>query len=545
MKRKDELVLITLWAMLYIPYIIYGGLIRDDLGFLTSPPEFPSYPEFQWYISSNRDMTARPVSALVHGLCYWYFGTTPWVYHLVNLTLFLGSVLFFYRALRKIASREVTLISAIFAMVYPCASGTVFAAIMKNSNLAALFWSSALFLAGTNHRWRHFLNTILLLLSLLSYETFGPLFLLNVLVGFSTIRADGLSKRRLLDEAMPVLISVTLCGLYRVQLEKTIFHTGFSRLVLSSPVELFARFVVSIYLGIKIAFVDSLQISFRALRNLALVSPYYLIVVAAGLALLGFYLYRLYMFGPANEFALVHPAEAGSRHRPRTAFRLSLGMAIVLLFGAAHLVYVFSAYVPDPRGFENRTLGAIRFVTALLFAVLLQSAGTARGCKSFRRIGAAVLIGLSSLFACSMIGQREAWIAAARHNDYVLDRINLAIRREQLDRVRSLTLVAILPDEFPGQVNQEPIFGAPWDITTALSLTNPDIAVRANVYNSTATTDVHRISIVTLGHSWEAAYPFWLYSFENNRLYLVTTEQDWSEYARDCLLEHDPSAISR
>jgi hypothetical protein len=95
------------WMLLYGPYLLFGGFVRDDLGFLTQPrgterymgwsdqPRgFENYAEFQSFVSSFPTMTGRPVSAILHGLCYWFLGTTMWPYHLINLVLFFASVWF-------------------------------------------------------------------------------------------------------------------------------------------------------------------------------------------------------------------------------------------------------------------------------------------------------------------------------------------------------------------------------------------------------------------------------------------------------------------
>ena len=105
----------------------------------------------------------------------------------------------------------------------------------------------------------------------------------------------------------------------------------------------------------------------------------------------------------------------------------------------------------------------------------------------------------------------------------------MAIRKQHLSDVDSLTLVAILPNTFPEQINQEPILCAPWDITSLLSLSNPTMNIDANVYNETTTVSANKITIGGHGY-WETQYPFWLYKYETNKIYQVMSEQDWYDY---------------
>lgn len=292
-KHKDVLILVAAWMLLYLPYILFGGLVRDDLGLLlTDPSAFKNYFDFQWYMSTNINMTARPVSAILHGVCNWHFGVVAWRYHLVNLALFGGSILFFYLTLRELISRDVALLSALFALVYPCASGTIFSATMMNSNLSAIFWSSASYLLTKDVRGKYVFTALLLGLSSLSYEAFIPLFIFNAVIVLLVMKPGGQGRRRLLFDSLPVFAAIAFYALYRGGIEKIIFHTQFSRIMLISPLDALARFFMSIILGFEIALVESFKISWHALNNLDLVSIQYLLIVISGLVLLGIYLSR-------------------------------------------------------------------------------------------------------------------------------------------------------------------------------------------------------------------------------------------------------------
>ena len=103
---RDNLFLIATLAILFGPFVIHAGFLRDDLGLLAYPPRTTTYREYQALMSSQSTMTGRPVSALLHGVCGWTFGTTAWPYHLVNLTLFGTTVLLVFHALTRILPRR-------------------------------------------------------------------------------------------------------------------------------------------------------------------------------------------------------------------------------------------------------------------------------------------------------------------------------------------------------------------------------------------------------------------------------------------------------
>ncbi len=91
--------------------------------------------------------------------------------------------------------------------------------------------------------------------------------------------------------------------------------------------------------------------------------------------------------------------------------------------------------------------------------------------------------------------------------------------------VSAFTLVAQLPAEFPNQINQEPIFGTSWDLSSALSLIYPDIKIDANVLWPPATV-VNSDGITIFGY-WTAAYPFSFYSYQDDVIYTIASENDW------------------
>jgi len=527
-KRNDLMILVTIWSIIFAPYIFKGELIRDDLGLLTLPLKFSNYLDFQWKMSSLSIMSARPISAIFHGVSYWLFGTNAWAFHLVNLVIFGASILYFYLAIEKLVSRDIALLSALFALVYPCASATVFSSIMVNSNLAGIFWSSALYYTEVHNKRKIFLTSLLLLLSALSYEAFIPLFVLNMLAGAFVPRFEKNEKRNLLMSVLPVFIALMGFGFYRVYLEDVLFDPPFSRISISPLNTAIYKFRESLVMGVKIALSHSIRISVRAVDNLGLMPVYSLGIILIVLIVIGYYLYKSGIFQKSD-------GSTGSQYfleliNRTTILSISgfphfdIFILSLLLFVCAHSIFVFSTYSPDSSGFENRTLGAIRFVTALCFSIIGVISWRVFLNKRIKTAIAGALIAVFCLHLLSMIGQREAWISASHYNEKIIANINEMISNKGLHDLDTMRLVAKIPFDFPGQVNREPIISVPWDITPLLALANPTIEIEANVYNPTTVVSQDKI---TIDGYWEAEFPFYLYDHDRNILTTITSEQEW------------------
>lgn len=267
MKHRDSLFLVSTLVVLFGPFVVHGGFLRDDLGLLAYPPRTTTYLQYQALMSSQPTMTGRPMSALLHGVCGWTFGTTAWLYHLVNLTLFGTTVLLVFHALTRILPRRVALMTASFAIVYPCATGNVYSSIMMNSNLAGCFWAGSLVIATLPGRsiWREPASAAILLLSALSYEAFVPLFLATVLARYRIAPLHMLSWRGLIGPMTPVVAALFLYGVYHAAIEPVLFGTSYSRVSIPAPSELAQRLLNAAFWGTKVAGIDSLRLTLKSI----------------------------------------------------------------------------------------------------------------------------------------------------------------------------------------------------------------------------------------------------------------------------------------
>jgi hypothetical protein len=437
------------------------------------------------------------------------------------------------RAVKNVTSREIAFLTALFALIYPSASGTVFSSIMMNSNLAAVFWSIALYLDSIREeyesRWKDFAVVVALLLSSLSYEAFIPLFMVNILIRVVKRNGIKLDVHQLLKDCAPTLIALLSFAGYRGFAEKVIFPNSISRITVPSLTVLVSRFLQAIALGMKESFVQSLKISVKSLNNLHLLSWPYLLMVFATLAVSSFYVYSC--IGSTRNLSRRRSTIEGATDASRitrTAISpwLHVFAVAILIYVVSFLIFVFSGYIPNSSGFESRTQGAVRFAVAFLIAVGAKLFYNLLNYIQLKRVVALGTIVLFVLFTLSIVGQREAWISAAQYNSSLLQKIDTAIRRSKLNEQTAFTIIAELPGTFPNQVNGEPIFGEAWDIGPALSSLYPLSNIRANVYEPFGTTFQH--DQVIIGGYWAATYPFYFYRFSDDRIYFINTAEDLS-----------------
>lgn len=517
------------WLTLYVPYLFSGGFVRDDLGFLPAsrgaikymgwldePRGFANYADFQAFVSSFPTMTGRPVAALLTGLSYWFIGATPWPYHLLNLTLLGTSIILVFGAIRTLASPEIALLTALLALAYPSASATAFSFIMINSNLAAVLWASALYIeatrTGKNSKWKDISVVILLLCSALSYESFIPLFLSQVIVRY--VKRGQAGRGHWLRDVLPALVALVLFGTYRSIGEKIVFPNAQATVSVSDIQTLTYRLVRAEILGLRESFARSVEISFHSLGNLGLLPAWYLPFATISLIAVG-----------GATYACVRSAHGVANSHGSGMFVIAAGLYLI-----SNSIFVLSVYVPNSSGFESRTQGAIRFAVALVIAVgakLVHDRLTRRRLRQMVAVGTA---GLLVFFAGSIVGQREAWVEAAHYNAGLLRDMDAAIQRARLNEQAGFTFVADLPATFPRQVNAEPLFGEAWDLGPALSLVYPDSNIRANVYEPIGTT-VGSDSVVLHGY-WEARYPFYFYRFGDGTIYSIKTAGDFGKFVR-------------
>jgi hypothetical protein len=367
----------------------------------------------------------------------------------------------------------------------------------------------------------------MLLASALSYDAFVPLFIANVML---RLPHNGLSPKGVARAAAPLVGALALLLLYRQILMPWLFPDSFSVL---SPIERFPpateilpALIANVRSGLVVSFLEPARIALLAIASLLSESIVYLVAVG-GLVVVGAALLVVRTARTVSSARSGPSAASASDVRTWAWRHIGLLALATLLFVAAHAIYVFSIYTPNGYGFEGRTLGAIRFTWAFLIALSLAALFSAPLARWLRQSVAALAGVAFAVLVLTTVGQANAWVAAARHNDFLADRMSAAIRSHGLDQFPSFTLLAILPTTFPGAVYGEPILAESWDLGPALAERFPSIDIYAigDHPTDTAITD----DKVIVNSYWEAEYPLYVYRFTDNSISPVASGAELAE----------------
>lgn len=461
-------VLLFLFTVVYAPFIFLGGFVADDLANLFPIDSQLSYFQFQSNFSSGLVMTARPVSALLHGLSNYFLGSNAWQYHLVNLTLFLSSILVFYASIKRLISSDLAFLFALLALVFPCSSASTFTSIMVNSNLAGFFLTAALFASTYPWRFGVLIVSMLLTLSALSYEAFIPLFIFLPILGIFSSRFDN-KNQRFIRNILALFIALSAYFLYKKYLESYLFHKGMDRVHIHSWLEFFNK-IPSVYSNAyQILFKDSFAVSVNSFKNINYIdyflgSAAFLLVTTS----------VLYSWSALNPIRFLRGFKSGSNppfNDPQMGWQnyLKYLVPVFLLFLASFALYLFSSYQPNILGYSNRTLGGVRFTSSLLFALIFIFLASLIKNK-YVLVAYSILISALIIFlSLSIVGQRKAWIAADLVNQKIVKDFEDVIAADSIQVGKSLTTLFIMPDSFPQEVNGVPLLGATWEVSPLLA----------------------------------------------------------------------------
>jgi hypothetical protein len=468
------MLLLALFAIVYGPYIIQGGLLLDDLGFIHPELTHSTYLSYQRELSSFITMTARPISALLHGIAYWNFGSNAVLFHSVNLGLFLASVIFFFLAIQRIYSYKLAILAAILALLYPYSPATSFASIMMNSNLGALFWSVALYLSTRSFFAKPLVLGALLLCSALSYESFLPLFFLIACTQIVMHRYSFKAPywRANLSGAV---IALVLYGLYKAYFEQWLFQAQFTRVRAHDLTQLVDRTIVIASHAFKLMFIDAGPITRKSLHNLHATEWAGIALVVALTIYLLRALYKNQTLKISNRPNVQFSTEEKQAPQPQSASVQSIqidwrdGLLAITFFLAAHSIFWFSTYLPDAQdAFATRTLGGIRFAWGFLIAIIFYKLFEIARSKISQALVTILFLMLLAWSLITIIGQRQAWIAAARINELVVNQFVNAMTLDERSSDHPINALVVMPNRFTQEVNIEPIFSTTWDITPSL-----------------------------------------------------------------------------
>lgn len=175
----------VLAVALYLPFILDGGFIMDDWGYLKNAQDFPRFwDSVRHYFPL---MWHRPLVPLVMTAETALLGQRPWPYILVNLLLWLGFVILLCRTLARRFGHFFGVVAAALGVAPVLSSAVVFWPLaMTGGTLSCLLWAiSFALLARQLDRGRYSLWPYVPLLGCMAlYEAVLPLFALTVLFPF-------------------------------------------------------------------------------------------------------------------------------------------------------------------------------------------------------------------------------------------------------------------------------------------------------------------------------------------------------------------------
>jgi hypothetical protein len=184
----DGLFLVGVTALSAVPYLTGLGFYSDDYAFLatmtqTEPQTFRALLQS---LLESPNLAPRPVQAAYLAMLYKAFGLSSLPGHVVNHVVFATGILFFYAALRRLGLPRFTSVALplIFASLPHYATDRFWLATYQITLSMALFfvafYASARFAEVPEfERWPWLLlASAAMLVSLMAYETFTPLFLL-------------------------------------------------------------------------------------------------------------------------------------------------------------------------------------------------------------------------------------------------------------------------------------------------------------------------------------------------------------------------------
>jgi len=212
--------LIAFFLAVYVPLIMYGGIIVDDWGDIAHNLDcngfFHCYQT--WFpLFSNRPLAPLPITAST-----FIFGTFFKGYLILNTVVYLAAVLITRKAIAKLIGETPSIIFALFAAVPFIALPVIASPINQlTATVSFLLWalSTAALLNFINYQKvsSYVLAYLYLLLAFLTYEVILPLLVLTVSLPF-IVNADSLRKnwfRYFLHYIMPVAVVLAIVILWQ------------------------------------------------------------------------------------------------------------------------------------------------------------------------------------------------------------------------------------------------------------------------------------------------------------------------------------------
>lgn len=496
---RDSLFLFLIVFISAAPYLGGLGFYSDDWPLLAGMTGSREATVGSTFAALYQDeIRMRPVQILTLAVLFRLFGLEPLGYHLMNTGLLGAGVVLCYLILRELRiQRDIALAVALVFGVLPHYSTDRFWVAAIQVTLSMTLYSLSLYadLRATRSfpagswGWRA-VALAAMIGSVLAYEVFLPLFVLNVLLAFVQTRRSAGAEGRRGPAAMrlPVLLATTALALLPVLLWKLQAATRLTGLTLEQSVASFRWLMkgsVAVSYGeygIGLPFVIA-----RILRHYpsAAVSA-----TALGVASIVFaYLWRV-------------TREAAGRRRSGAAALALVGVGFGVFF-LGYAVFFFTQNAQySATGISNRVAIAAALGVALGWVGGIVVIGVPISRERLRDAvfagGVAAAAGTSVLII-GTIG--TFWDEAYRQERRILHEIRLAF--PDLPSETTLILDGVCPYSGPAIV-----FDAGWDLAGALHIIYGDYTIRADVVTPNLTVEETGLKASLYGGLLVTQYPY-------------------------------------
>ena len=442
---------------LYISLSVFKGkvIVTDDLSKVyESKLISESYFDFIYSFLDSTTMAARPVSGFVTGTLIFFSQHNEYIY-LLGLIFFPLSLLVIYWVAEKMVSKE---LATLLTLLYSCSllgTSIQFSPIMLNSNLATIFFALSIYFIYV--RQRIVLSSLFFIASILSYEIFFPLLLLNLLL----IKEN---RKRILF----MILTLGIIVLFRKVIQPVIFVNSYQRDEVGKIFEFKRVMQVAIYF-LKLFFKDILVGMYKGLLNIR-------------------NLHVLEIISALMMSSMVYKIFSNYDFKDKVQNLKNLGMISLGAIILGSSIFFFSSYIPTIFGFDNRNLGAIRLfftlfiISGILYAFIKLNFGS--------KVRGVVLATITFLLITTNISVKDSWIYASQFNNELFSKLKVALRENHIEDGE----VCLGYDMFnelktnPHFTLREPIFYNNWESPMLCEMNGID-SKKFHVYNLERKTD--------------------------------------------------------
>lgn len=452
---------------LYISLSVFKEkiIVTDDLSKLYESKHISkSYFSYLYSFLDSTTMAARPVSGIVTGTLIFFSKSNEYIY-LLGVLFFPLSLIAIYCIAKNILSKE---LASLITLLYSCSligTSIQFSSIMLNSNLATIFFLLSIYFIYV--REKIIISSLFFIASILSYEIFLPLILLNLFL----IKDN---KKRILF----LLLTSGVIVIFRKIIQPSLFVNSYQRDEVDKIFE-FKRVLQIAVFSLKLFFKDLFVGIYKALLNIRNLH----VIEILSAFLISFVTYKVF---------------SGYDFKNKLKEYKSIGIIsfLSIVFGLS--IFLFSSYIPTIFGFDNRNLGAIRlFYTLLVVSVIVYLSVKL---KFGSKITSAFFAVIAFVFVITNLSVKNSWSYAVQFNNEIFKKLNTALKSNHIEN-GEVCLKYDIFNEFknnPRFTLREPIFYNNWE-SPMLSQMNGIDPHKIHVYNIERKTDCNIVFLYKNG----------------------------------------------